>query len=214
MTKIYGRTSAFNVQKVLWFLEELDLDYTHIQVGGDFGGLDTKEFLTMNINGTIPVLDDNGSFIWESHTILRYLASKYSPDNWISSDPYKNSLYERWMDWGQTSFQPIFMKLFWGFYRTPEDRRDSNLINESLIQMNTLLSRLDIVLQDSKYIAGENISLGDICVGACIYRLINIGLTIKLPSNIGGWYSRLQERTGYRKWIMSDFSTLKGKLSY
>ncbi|MDQ2188101.1 glutathione S-transferase [Alcaligenaceae bacterium A4P071] len=78
MMKIWGRRSSFNVQKVLWLVAELGIAHKHIDAGGRFGGLDTPEFLAMNPNGKIPVLQDtDGTTVWESHAILRYLAAKY-----------------------------------------------------------------------------------------------------------------------------------------
>ena len=53
MTTIWGRYNAFNVQKVLWLVDELSLDYQHINVGGSYGGLEEPEFITMNPLGKI-----------------------------------------------------------------------------------------------------------------------------------------------------------------
>ena len=41
MLKIWGRRSAFNVQKVLWAIGELDLEHEHVDAGGAAGGLDS-----------------------------------------------------------------------------------------------------------------------------------------------------------------------------
>jgi glutathione S-transferase len=46
--RLFGRTTSFNVQKILWLLEELDVDYEHIELGGRFGGLDTADFVRLN----------------------------------------------------------------------------------------------------------------------------------------------------------------------
>lgn len=214
MLKIYGRKTAFNVQKVLWFLDELNLKFELIEVGGDFGGLNTKEFLSMNINGTIPVLDDNGDYIWESHTILRYLAAKYGHGLWYKTDIIKRSNYERWMDWGHTKLQPIFMKLFWGYYRLPVKNHNIKTITENINLCKKCLEILDNVIDKNNFLLGDEILLSDICVGSVLYRLVNMGITIELPKNVMRWYLKLQERKGYKKWIMSDFSSLKGKTSY
>ena len=48
MMTLWGRKSAFNVQKAMWALEELGIDYEQIEVGGDFGGLNSEAFLEMN----------------------------------------------------------------------------------------------------------------------------------------------------------------------
>ena len=70
MLTIWGRPSSFNTQKVLWLADELALAYRHIPAGGSFGGLDTPEFLAMNPHGRVPVIDDDGTVVWESHAIL------------------------------------------------------------------------------------------------------------------------------------------------
>ena len=77
MIKLWGRTSSVNVQKVAWSLLELKLDYQQVVVGGIHGGTDSIEYLKLNPTGKVPTIQDNELNIWESHTILRYLWSKY-----------------------------------------------------------------------------------------------------------------------------------------
>ncbi|MDU3132110.1 MAG: glutathione S-transferase N-terminal domain-containing protein, partial [Bradyrhizobium sp.] len=74
MITVFGRTSSFNVQKVMWLVGELGFDHRHVQLGGAFGGLDRPDVLAMNPHGRVPVLDDSGVVVWESQAILRYLA--------------------------------------------------------------------------------------------------------------------------------------------
>ena len=45
MLRIWGRRDAFNVQKVLWLIDELELAHEHVQLGGSFGGLDEPAFV-------------------------------------------------------------------------------------------------------------------------------------------------------------------------
>jgi glutathione S-transferase len=68
MLKVWGRRSSFNLQKVMWLVEELGLPHEHIPAGGDFGLSDTPEFLAMNPHGRVPVIDDDGTVVWESQT--------------------------------------------------------------------------------------------------------------------------------------------------
>ena len=68
---LWGRLNSANVQKAVWVLEELGLDYQHVPAGGSFGGLDTPEFLVMNPNGRVPLLRDGDLTLWESHAIVR-----------------------------------------------------------------------------------------------------------------------------------------------
>jgi glutathione S-transferase len=120
MLTVWGRRSSFNLQKVMWLVGELELSHRHIAAGGDFGLNYTPDFLAMNPHGRVPVIDDDGTIVSESQTILRYLAAKYGRERFWSDDPAERSLAERWMDWSQATLQADFLVgVFWGFYRTP-----------------------------------------------------------------------------------------------
>ena len=125
MLKVWGRRSSFNVQKAMWLIGELGLEHQHIDAGGRFGGLDTSAFLAMNPHGRVPVIQDGDATVWESHAILRYLAARHGAGHFWSGDPAVRAVVDGWMDWSQTSLQPDFLVgVFWGFYRTPEDKRN------------------------------------------------------------------------------------------
>src|SRR5262249_9941968 len=132
MLKVFGRSSSFNVQKVMWLVDELALVHVHIPAGGGFGGLDAPEVLGLNPHGRVPVIEDDGVVVWESHTILRYLGARYSGGRFWSDDPAERSRVDGWMDWAQTALQPDFLiGVFWGFYRTPEPQRNLPAIRAS-----------------------------------------------------------------------------------
>ncbi|RXJ72732.1 glutathione S-transferase [Veronia nyctiphanis] len=212
--KLYGRTTSFNVQKVLWLLEELQLSFEHIEVGGRHGGLNDKNFVQLNPMRKVPVLVDGDNVVWESHTILRYLASEYGSAQWQIHDAYQRTLYERWMDWSQVIFQPAFMTTFWGYYRQPPAQRDMEEVNRALDICHDCLETLSEQLTKTPYLAGSQLSLADIVVGAALYRLTEQGLDVRLPESVSVWYSHLRVRDGYQKWIMSDFTELKGRTDY
>ena len=76
MLEIYGRSDSSNVQAVMWCVAELGLEHIRYDIGHRFGGTDTKEFIDMNPNQTVPVIrDKDGLILWESGAILRYLAN-------------------------------------------------------------------------------------------------------------------------------------------
>jgi glutathione S-transferase len=75
MIKIWGRTTSINVQKVMWAIGELDLPHERIDAGGTFGKNTEPAYLMMNPNGLVPTLDEDGFILWESNSILRYIAA-------------------------------------------------------------------------------------------------------------------------------------------
>ena len=209
MIKILGRTTSFNVQKVLWLADELSLDYVHIELGGRFEGLDTPEFFKLNPMRKVPVLVDGDHSVWESHTILRYLVAKYGDKTWYPDSVYDRSLYERWLDWSQTIFQPAFLGIFWGYYRMAPNKRDMNSVNRDLEKCHGCLDTLNRRLSNTKYLAGDNITLADIPTGAVLFRLTEQGIDVTLPRFVASWYGALKQRKAYQKWVMSDFTELK-----
>ena len=74
---IYGiaRTRAF---RVLWVAEELELAYEHLPIEIGDAGARTPEFLSLNPNGRLPVIVDDGFVLFESLAITLYLAKKHS----------------------------------------------------------------------------------------------------------------------------------------
>src|SRR5262249_12563139 len=77
MLKIWGRNTSVNVQKVMWAVGELGLPHERIDVGGAFGKNREPPYLAMNPNGLVPTLEDGDFLLWESNSIVRYLAAKY-----------------------------------------------------------------------------------------------------------------------------------------
>ena len=73
---LWGRVSSVNVQKVLWTLAELGLKYPRIDAGFTYGKTDTPEFAALNPNRRVPVWQEEGLTLWESHAIVRHLAAR------------------------------------------------------------------------------------------------------------------------------------------
>ena len=215
MLTVYGRKSAFNLQKVMWFIGELGLAHRHVELGGTFGGLDDPDFRALNPHGRVPVIDDDGFAVWESHTILRYLAARYGDPTLWSDDPAERSLAERWMDWSQTALQPDFLiGVFWGFYRTPEGQRDMVTVTRRIERTAQHLIRLDSVLADRSYLLGETLSLADIPAGTCLYRYYNLPIERPTLPNVERWYAKLSERQAYQEHVMIPFDDLYGRLEF
>ena len=216
MLEVWGRRSSFNVQKVMWLIGELNLPHEHIPAGGAFGLKDTPEFLAMNPHGRIPVIrDSDGTVVWESHSILRYLAARYGgPELW-SSDPVRRAQIDCWMDWSQTTLQPEFLTgVFWGFYRTPEAQRDLKAIEKNLALCTQYFQLLDKVLSNQDFLAGQYLTLADIPAGTHLYRYFNLDIARPNVPHVEAWYQRLQTSAAFRQHVMIPFDDLFGRLDY
>jgi glutathione S-transferase len=212
--KLFGRRSAHNVQKALWALDELGLAYEHVDAGGAAGGLDAPAFLALNPHGRVPVLVDGDAAVWESNTIVRYLAARYGAGLLWVEDPAERSLAERWMDWELATLQPDFMALFWGFFRTPERERDAAAIRRAARRCAAHFALLDAHLTKQPFVAGGRFGMGDIPAGTVLHRYFEMGAGVEEPPHVRGWYERLAERPAYREHVMRPFEELRGRLAF
>ncbi|ROM89714.1 glutathione S-transferase family protein [Pseudomonas brassicacearum] len=204
MLKIWGRKNSSNVRKALWCAEELGLTYETQDAGGAFGVVDTPEYRAMNPNGRIPVIEDDGFVLWESNTIVRYLAARHAADsNWYPTDVQARAAAEKWMDWTTSSFAEPFRQVFWGVLRTPADQQDWAAINAAQKTCEQLLSMVDQALAQKPYLSGDEIGVGDIPLGSFIYAWFEMPIERAPMPHLQAWYARLKQRPAYQKAVMT-----------
>src|SRR5919201_6206328 len=111
MIRLLGRRTSGNVQKVIFCLEELGVPYVREDYGRQFGNTLTDAYRKLNPNAKVPTLLDAELAIWESHTILRYLAATHGPQL-TGATPADRTLVERWMDWLLGALNGPFLGVF------------------------------------------------------------------------------------------------------
>ncbi len=212
MLVVWGRKNSINVQKAMWTIGELGLAHERRDVGGPFGGLDSAEYGALNPNRLIPtVVDDDGTTVWESHSVVRYLAARYGAGGLWPEEPAARALADRWLDWMQTTLLPNLAPVFIGLVRTPAEKRDMARIERGARAMGESWRILDAQLEGRAFVAGDGLTMGDIAVGAACYRYHALdieGLGVERPAlpNIAAWYARLQEREPFRTHVMIPLS--------
>ncbi len=214
MITLYGRRSSCNVQKAMWVLNELDVAHEHIELGGDFGGLNTPEFLAMNLHGRVPVLRDDDVVIAESDAIVRYVAACYGDEVLWPADPVKRAAIDQWLAGTATTLQPPWIELFWRLVRTPIEKQSPKLIAQLTEASIAQFQKLEQQLAHHAYLVGEAFSLADIPAGMTLYRWFEMEIERPAMPNVTRWYEKLQERSAYQESICIPFSELVGKLGY
>ena len=211
---LWGRASSVNVQKALWTLEELGVPYTRHQVGGQYGGLDTPEFLALNPNGFVPVLQDGTLTLWESHAIIRYLAATYGAKTLWRDAPRDRAIVDQWTDWTATTFQPAWINLFWLLVRTPPAEHDKAAIAAAYRRTIAALEILDQTLMKHDYLAGNRMSTADIAAGVSLYRLFTMDIVRPVMPGVDLWYRRLSASPAFQRTVMVSYAELVGRLAF
>ena len=202
MLKIWGRNTSINVQKTLWAVSELGLPHERIDIGGSFGKNNEPAYLAMNPNGLVPTLEEDDFLLWESNSIVRYLAAKYGPGTLEPVDLRERASASRWMDWQLTTAGPAIHGLFWGLVRTPPEKRDHAHIDDSRRKTTAALKILDAQLGKTAYVAGDKFSMGDIPVGLITYRYCRLVPERAGLENLERWYKSLEQRAAFKEQIL------------
>jgi glutathione S-transferase len=70
------------------------------------------------------------------------------------------------------------------------------------------------VLEERPFLAGERFTLGDIPLGASLYRYFELQIDRPALPRVEAWYARLKDRPAYREHVMIPFDDLKGRLAF
>jgi glutathione S-transferase len=200
MLQLYGRVNSSNVQTVLIALHELNLPFERHDVGMQFGVNNTPEYLRRNPNGLIPLLADDAVDVWESNTILRYLAQKYGPTPLYPTELVARSHVERWMDWRQTTLGPSAGFVFVHHYRLPPEKRDINVLRAKELDGIRNMKILDAQLEGKRFVTGDTFTMADITLFVTAHRYFILPFEAQRPElpNATRWIEQLRARASVK----------------
>jgi len=199
MLTIWGRLNSHNVKKVAWFAQELGIEHVRHDIGGQFGYTDA--YLAKNPNAMVPSIDDDGFFLWESNTILRYLAARHGGDRFWPADPRARAGAEKWMDW-QADFAEAQRPAFINCVRRAPHERDPDAIASSTAAVAKKMAILDAALAHEPWLSGSAFGIGDVPMGVYAHTYFTIAIERPDLPHLSAWYTRLQQRPGYASQVM------------
>jgi glutathione S-transferase len=203
MLKMWGRNTSSNVQKAMWAVGELGLAHERIDVGGAFGKNKEPPYLAMNPHGLVPTLEeDDGFLLWESNSIVRYLARKHG-GTLEPADAKMRGVASQWMDWQLSVFGPAITPAFWGLIRTPVEKRDDAAIKASQEKSTEAAKIMDAQLAKTEYMAGDAFSYGDIPVGVMVYRYRQLVPERPDFKNVERWFAAVSKRKAFQDHVGS-----------
>jgi glutathione S-transferase len=193
MIQLLGRATSGNVQKVIFLLEELGLPYERKDYGRQFENTTTPEYAALNPMMKVPTLVDDGTVVWQSNTILRYLANK-SGSTLYPADAAQRSHVDRWMDWTLAELNPTYLAGFRDSKKPEADRAVDTATN-----LGNELKLLEDQLAKSAWVAGGQFSLADVALGPIVKRSVGFPLGLPALPKIAAWIAALQKRPAFQK---------------
>jgi len=206
MLTVWGRINSINVMKVLWACAELDVAYQRIDAGLHHGVVDTDAYGEMNPNRRVPTVRDGDFVLWESNTIVRYLAARERRHDLLSDNPRRRADAERWMDWSTSTLAAPMTTIFWQLIRTPVERRDPAAIERSTAETIRLFELLDRQLQARATLCGATPTVADIAVAPFVHRWLALPIAHPQLPALDAYYRRMMSRPAFRQHVALPLS--------
>ncbi len=200
MITVLGRRNSANVQKVMWTLGELDLDYVREDVGGSFGYPHDYP----NPVQVVPTIRDGDLVIWESNACVRYLAREYGRGSLWPDDPAALAEMDMWSEWQRSDVSAFFL-VFQALVRgrqVPEQQ-----LAGSIAACARSFAHLDAHLAGREFVCGADLTCADVVIGVMMYRYMTLPIERPELANVEAWYERLTARPIYRKHVMIEYGS-------
>jgi glutathione S-transferase len=200
--RILGRANSFNVRKVLWTCDELNIPFQREDWGRGYTPTSNPEFLKINPIGLVPAVIDDGVVLRESNAIVRYLATKHGATEFYPVDPVKRAHAEQWMDWANYETSISLRGAFLGGMLNEAPWNNPWFIEQGRKQITKEVGQLEEHLKaGGPYMCGATFTVADIPVGLVVNRWFKLDFERPSYPAVAAYYDRLGERPGYRKHV-------------
>jgi glutathione S-transferase len=201
MITLHGHPFSPNSRKVHWALEEMGAPYRYQTVNLAAREQKSPEFLQLNPNGRVPVLDDDGFLLYESNAILWYLADKYDHGHTVPDDVRERALIDQWMWWQASDLAPATgrpwqMRFYHTRFGTPFDADKHGQMVKSAASPLGLLNQH---LATRQYLVAERFTIADIALSEFFGLCEQAGIPVADVPHLNAWHARLSERPAFQK---------------
>jgi len=216
MITVYG-TSNTRAFRVLWMLEELGVQYTHVPADFASGDTRTPEFLAINPNGHVPALVDGELRLFESLAINLYLAERYGVNGFWPASLADRARAVQWSFWVMTECEArSFAVLFarggpqfekWRSWTATEEFRATHpddaqpspeqavlAAKASEAALRLSLAVLDRELGERPYLLGDAFGVADLNVASVLVTARLAQLDLSPHPRVDAWLTRCTTR--------------------
>ncbi|KAG7190908.1 hypothetical protein KM043_006967 [Ampulex compressa] len=146
------------------------------------------EFLKMNPQHTIPTMDDNGFYLWESRAIMTYLADQYGKnDTLYPKDAKKRAMVNQRLFFDMGTLYQSFSEYYYPiiFAGAAKDQTKFEKIGQAF-------EFLDKFLEGENYVAGKNLTLADLALATTVSNFELMEYDMSKTKNVARWLSRIK----------------------
>jgi glutathione S-transferase len=192
--------------KVLALANHLGLDYELCPVDLRGGANLRPEFVALNPNKKMPVLEeDDGFVLWESNAILQYLADKRPDSGLLPSDPRRRAEVNRWQFWEMGHWDPacgtiLFERLVKRVFGLGD--ADPAEVAKGEENFHRYADVLDGQLRGRAFVTGDALTVADFSLGAWLNLSEVARFPLRQYREITRWHAGLMELPAWKRSIV------------
>lgn len=194
--RLYGDGRSGNCYKAALLLGMTGRAFEWIETDVIQGATRTPEFLLMNPNGRVPLLQmPDGRYLAESNAMLLHLAedTKYLPE-----DRYERALVYQWLFFEQYSHEPYIAVARFIVHLAGREKEEAERLVQLRARGDEALAVMERSLEDGGFMAGDDISIADIALYAYTHTAGDGGFDLGKYSNVCRWLRRVESVPGFR----------------
>jgi glutathione S-transferase len=199
-------------QRVLWLLEELDLEYRIVRYQRDANTmLAPPELRAVHPLGKSPVISDGDTTVAESGAIIEYLIGRYANGRFVPPpDTPQRLRYTYWLHYAEGSaMTPLLLSLIFRrmpkapmpFFIRPVVRSVADKVKASYIdpQLKLHFDYMESELAQHPWFAGDEFSAADVQMSFPIEAGKARGLVDSGRPRLGAFLERIHARPAYQR---------------
>ena len=197
--KLYGSRLSSSTRRVALTASLLGLEPEQVTI--DLRG-DRAKLAALNPNSKIPVLEDDGFVLWESHAIMEYLCERTPGQTLLPTEPRARAEVRRWLFWtsahlspatGGLAFERMWKKMITG------GGPDATLVAYHERFLHQFLKVLDDHLATRNHVSGDRLSLAELSLACTLMYAERAELPIAPYGHVQALRARVAELPAWKQ---------------
>lgn len=198
MLTLYGALAS-RAHRTVWMLKELNLAFEHVPTHFMDGSTRAAEFLAINPNGRVPVINDDGFIVYESMAINLYLAKKHGGEL-APVDLREDALATQWSFWVVTEVEKPLLFASANRALFAEGSRDEEQAQMAIAKLDRPFKVLDAHLANQEWLMGNRFTVADLNVATVMDLAPQCGIELDTWPHVKKWHNRCLERPAAADW--------------
>lgn len=200
--RLYHHPMSLNARRAVMTALHLGVEVDLVVVDLARGEQRRPDFLRLNPAGKVPVLEDDGFALSESHAIMAYLADKTPGQTVYPQALQARADVNRWLFWSAHHLTPSVGILNWeNFVKglIGQGGPDPALVKWGEAMVSEHARVLDAHLAGKTWIAGDRLTLADLAIAAPFMSIKEAKLPVSDHRHLLAWFGRVQELDAWKK---------------